>query len=236
MKRPFLLASTAIISLLLCTGCFDLEEYLFLKKDGSGKFSFVVNMSKMMAMAQMFEDSTETKKVDENEKLNTQFERSRRKIATIQGISNYQEIADSVNYRFGFSFEFRNIQALNKALNYVFASDSSSETNYSYFEWKDNQLSRLEPTDVRNLVSGSTAAPDTKTGSAAAKKQLMNLDMVFSDITYNTTYEFEQPIDSVANDKCLLAPKGNKVILTCHPFARDSASLTCSLKNKIFLK
>lgn len=236
MKRPFLLASVAIISLLLCTGCFDLEEYLFLKKDGSGKFSFVVNMSKMMAMAQMFEDSTETKKYDESDKVNTQFERARRKIVNIPGISNYQEIADSVNYRYGFSFEFRNVQSLNKALNYVFASDTATvETNNSYFEWKNNQLSRLEPTDVRKLVNGQAVDPSGKSGTAA-KKQLFNFDMVFSDITYNTTYEFEQAIDSVANENSLLAPKGNKVILTCHPFAQDSVSMACSLKNKIYLK
>jgi hypothetical protein len=89
---------------------------------------------------------------------------------------------------------------------------------------------------VKNLISQSSTPSAGNAPAGSPGKSLFNFDMVFSDITYNTMYEFEQSIDSVSNPGCLLSPTGNKVLLTCHPFAKDSVSASCSLRNSIFLK
>jgi hypothetical protein len=224
-----------LISLIVCTGCFDLNEYIFLKKDGSGKFSFIIDMSKMMAMSKLLDEGKETKTKDESDQVSSTFDRSKKKIINLPGISNYLEILDTVNYKFGFSFDFKNMESLNKAMNIVFAEDTAAAiTNYTYFEFKNNELSRLEPNDVTRLIKGP--ASTEATSMSGPKNSLFNFDALFSDISYTTQYEFEQAIDSVSNENSLLSANKRKVTLSCHPFAKDSISMACSLKNKIFLK
>jgi hypothetical protein len=246
MKKHLFKITVILICLLGCTACFDLQENLLLKKDGSGKFSFLINLGEFKPMLSMFDQ--EDNKIDKEKsttrkspanKLNSTFEITRRKLLNTPGISNVKNIEDTINYSFGLSFDFKNIEALNKAMNRLF-EDDSADTEIEetvYFQLKNNQLTRLEVLDSKSLL-GKTNAMSGISKSGKTDNGLMSLSKLFEAVTYTANYEFENKIDSIKNENAMLSSNLKKVSIKCFPFAapEDSTQQKCSISNIITFK
>ncbi len=243
MNKRLLNISITFICLLGCTSCFDLNENVFFKKDGSGNFSFSVDLGEMKSMMSMFDSfgkdldnkgNMTIKKTPIN-KLNTQFEIKRRELLNTKGISNVNLIEDTINYTFGFKFDFKNIDALNVAMNTLFKDDSTQTKteNKTYFAWKNNQFIRYEQLDSKSFLGSSSIMSGGNIDNG-----LFNLNKLFETATYSTSYEFENKIDSTYNTNAMLSSTFKKVTLTCHPFAeqKDSTQKKCTIANTITLK
>ena len=224
-----------------CTACFDLQENLFLKKDGSGNFSFTIDMSEFKSMMAMFDQAGDEKgeftiKKTPQGKLNTTFEITRRKLLNTKGVSNVKAIEDTINYVFGLSFDFKDIETLNKAMNRLFEADSvkTDQKEKVYFQWKDKQLTRLDVLDSKSLF-GKTAAISDKNGSTDG---MFNINKLFESVSYSTNYEFENKVGATINQNAMLSSNFKRVSLKCYPFAvqTDSAAKKCSIANTITLK
>lgn len=245
-KLPILL-----ISLLLCTACFDLQENLFLKKDGSGTFSFVIDMAEMKSMMAMFDDmnldelgenskTNDRKSKKKENKFDSNFEITKRKLLNTEGITNVKTIEDTVNFKFGLSFDFKTIASLNKAMNRLFedeeANDSIPKTDIVYFELKDNQLIRNDYIDSKSIIGKSGNMSKTGTGNNDIFSSLTaNLEQLFANVSYSTNYEFERKISQSTNQQSMLSNNLKKVTIKCNPFvaAKDSNALKCSIANTI---
>lgn len=226
-----------------CTGCFDLQENVFLNRDGSGKFSFVVNLSEFKMMADMFDESEETKgdfalKNSSTGKLNTAFVTTIKKLEKTKGISAVRTIEDTVNYTFGISFNFKDINALNKAMNRLFEDDSiqSSSTETTFFVLKNKQFIRLDVLDSKSIFGKTTSMSNTN--NQKANNSFFNASKLFETISYTANYEFELPVDSINNNNAILSDNFKKVSLKCYPFAdtKENAQDKCTIANIITLK
>lgn len=243
MKKRLLNIFIALITILGCTACFDIHENLFLKKDGSGNFYFTVDLGEMKSMMSMFDGfgkgmenkGNVTIKKTPLSKINTKFEIKRRELLNTKGISNVNLIEDTINYTFGFKFDFKNIDALNVAMNTIFKDDSAKTKleDKIYFTWKNNQLTRNEQLDSKSFLGSSSVM-----SGANAKNDLFNLNKIFETATYSSTYEFENKIDSTYNENAMLSSDFKKVTLTCYPFAeqKDSTQKKYTIANTITLK
>ena len=133
VRKLFLLfASVAALTL---TGCLHILEDVTVRKDGSGTYRMEIDMSELKGMMDMLEgmdmggDSTAIAE-DEEGGMEEGFDPSISQlgeeiggVATslegMPGLSNVHEINDTSSFKFGYSFDFENIQALNNALNAI---------------------------------------------------------------------------------------------------------------------
>ncbi len=244
MKNRLFKLLILLLSVFGCSACFDLQENLFLKKDGSGTFSFIVSLGDLKSMMSMFEmgksdnnpeKSTRTKK-SSNEKLSNNFESTRKKLMKIDGISNVKTIEDTINNKFGLSFNFKNVEVLNNAMNRLFEDDTATEKgpDIVYFQWKDNRLIRNEEIDSKSIIGKSgDFTKDTKKSSETLLP--FSLDQLFGSVSYSSSYEFENKITESVNPNAELSSNKKKVTIKCYPFAaeKDSTKQKCTIANTI---
>lgn len=237
MKKHIPKIAVLFISFFICTACFDIRENIFLKKDGSGKFTFVIDMSELKVMFGSSQDSTsvtsglEVKKP--TDKIDSKFEDVKKELRTIDGISNIIQNVDTTNIIVTIGFDFKNVTALNGAMNVLF-KDEENLKPVTYYEYKNKQFKRLESASKGFLKAGfeDKNAPKDKKDT---EKSPFNLDGLFQTISYTTTYEFESDIQKSINKEALLSSDQKKIVLKCYPFVEDSAK-KCSLTNTITLK
>lgn len=220
-------------SVFLCTACFDIQENIFLKKDGSGKFTFVIDMSELKAMFGDGEITTTTSKENKKpkDKIDSKFDEVKKELKKIDGISNITQNVDTTNIIVKIGFDFKNVNALNSAMNVIF-KDEENPKAIAYYEYKDKQFKRLESASKGFLKSGfeDKNAPKDKPTEV---NSLFNLDALFQTISYTTTYEFENEIKNSLNKEAVISDK-KKITLKCYPFVADSTK-QCTLTNIITL-
>lgn len=229
-----------------CTACFDIQENLFLKKDGSGNFSFLVNLEQAKSMLSMFgefatsENSNSSKQKNNStsfSKFNESFEKSKQKLKNIEGLSNVKIIEDTIHFNFGISFDFKDVNALNSGLNQLFKDDNdTTHQNIQFFEYKGNQLTRLEALDTKSMLGNSKSIDGLRKPENA--HQQFDPEKFFNTVSYTATYEFENKISSVKNGNASLSPNLQKVTLKIFPFTtpKDSTEKKQTIANTITFK
>lgn len=244
MQNRLLKLSILLLSIFGCSACFDLQENLYFKKDGSGNFSFTVSLGDLKSMMSMFEngksddnsDKNPRAKRSSNEKLSNNFEFTRRKLIKIEGISSVKTVEDTINNKFGLSFNFKNMDALNSAMNRLFEDDTATDRkpDIVYFQWKGNQLIRNEEIDSKSIIGKS--GDFTKESKKSSETLLpFSLDQLFGSVSYSSVYEFEKKITQAANPNAILSSDMKKVTIKCYPFAaeKDTLRQKCTIANTI---
>jgi hypothetical protein len=230
-----------------CTACFDLQENLFLKKDGSGTFSFIINLEQSKEMVKMLGTISNT--IDSNDsigsitekpeiKFEKAFEKATYKLQNTQGIKNITIISDTMKYKFGISFDFSNISTLNTGLNNLFSddADTTAKKDIVYFELKNNELKRIETLDSKSIVGKSLGLPNEASNFNAHKQ--FSLERFLNTATFTTTYSFEQTINKAQNTHSILSNDAKTITLVTYPFAsaKDTADKKISIANTITLQ
>lgn len=169
-KRP-LLRMAALALIVLATGCLTIEENYTFKKDGSGTMEYVVDMSDMKGMADMFGnqgDKKSGKKTDDD----GPFTGTDAKVASLKKLEGVRKVKLK-NEQDGFvqriSFAFKDVDALNRALN-VLMPDSSG-VQQAFFRWEGNTLVRTNNTYAKGLGKEMGGDTDT-TGTAEVLKSM----------------------------------------------------------------
>lgn len=241
MKKHLLNITFILFSLLCCTGCFDIQENVFFKKDGSGTFTFQVDLNDMKSMMSMFANIQPAGEKDEKatpaspyERINSSFEEAIGKLGSIKGISNVHTIEDTASSKFGLAFDFNTVTSLNKAMNKIFQDDTSKNARQTdYFEWKGNELIRHEQLDSKFIVGKTGTLSGSKSTSPAGK--IGNIDQLFSGVSYTATYSFEKKISSCQNQAAVISGDKRQISIKCYPFAapNDSTRQKCTIANTI---
>ena len=125
-------------------------------------------------------------------------------------------------------------------MNKLFDDDDSSGTEtkkVTYFEYKDNQLSRLEALDSKSILGKSSSMSEKGTQSNS-ENPLYGMEQLFGTVSYTMNYEFENKVSSVKNENSLLSANMQKVTLKIVPFAaeKDSVKSKSSIANTISFK
>ncbi|MBS1546341.1 MAG: hypothetical protein JST38_18895 [Bacteroidetes bacterium] len=163
------LAAASLV--LLISGCLTIEENYTFKKDGSGTMEYVVDMSDMKDMADMFGDKG-GKKSGKKESDDTPITGADAKISALKNLEGIKKVKLK-NEQDGFvqriSFAFKDVDALNKALNVLMPDSTGAQQ--AFFRWEGNTLVRTNNVYAEGLGKEMGGGTDT-TGTAEVLKSM----------------------------------------------------------------
>jgi len=228
MKKIVLLT---IVSFLFLTSCIELEETVYLKKNGSGTYTVSLNLSQLRWFLNQSDPSSENKVENNFSKLHQSLDSLKYVLTSFagEGIDNLHLIEDTVQYIFGISFDFNNVDALNHAMaNMQRMAKLTSESNQAYvFQYTKKIFQRFE---VPSLLLESITSKLSKDNSDSSGVSLLFLN----NITYTSAYRFDRKIKKIENTDAILSADGKTVILKRSLY--DIVHTKKSIKNKITLK
>ena len=221
VQQTFLL--TAL--LFLATSCLDIQESIFMRNNGSGKFALTVNLENVESLLKMVAQYSGDKEAgtDFMEDVDVNFEDLKKKLEKQKGISQVKTIRENSNKQLGIAFEFSDIKALNNAIKEL--NEDKKNDSPDYFSYENGQLVRLNTLGVREQVQRKI---ETEIDISIDGQLLSNL---LKDMTYTTKYTFEKPVKKTTNPGSKITNEGRTVTLKYHFF--DDETATNSLGNNI---
>lgn len=225
MKR--LLKQLPILALILtvATSCLDIQESVYLRNDGSGKFALTVDLEGMESLLTVLEKlgGDENTQKDVMEEVDINFSDLKEKLAKQPGISEVRSIRENDNRLLGIAFEFKDVQALNNALKEI--NDSKEKQKDEYFTYNTDELQRLNTLGIKDHVQRKVEADID-----IAIDGVM-LTSMLKDMSYTTKYTFEKPVRETSNPGSKITNEGRTVTLTYFFFNEETGSNT--LENQI---
>lgn len=222
--KVYFKSSILLIFIAFClTSCFDLKEKVFLKKDGSGTFTFTIDMSQSKLFLDMAKRMTEDPDDSPATKVNSSFDENKDDLEKIKGITNVRSIVDEINYTYGFQFDFANVNALNEAIGKTLGKDRKNKNSFVQYRYNKGEFERVEEAVLKNKLES-----EMKKGG---KAEAFSSSAIFHDVRYITEYTFERKIKNVDQDKAQISADGKTVTLTQMIF--DENAEVKSLKSKI---
>jgi hypothetical protein len=217
-----------IIFLTIClTSCFDLKEKIYIRKDGSGTFTFTVDMGQSKMLLDMAKRmSGDDKLSSPTNNINNSFDKGKSDLEKIKGITNVKSITDENNYVFGVQFDFANIEALNKALEKTLKKDETKGGgSYVEYRWRKGELERLEKTNMKEKIL--TEVKKEKQLEASG----FDPSSIFYDVKYSTIFSFENKVKDVSHKGATLSEDGKTVTVVQKLFNDNDKNK--NLQNKI---
>lgn len=247
-----------ILSALTLSSCLHIVEEVTLRNNGSGTYAMTIDMSELKGMVDMLKnfkpegdkgtdmpsDSTKTDGINEvnpalppaegNEnpiiQMGDQLGGVSQSLKKIDGIANVQEVKDTVNFKFGYSFDFANVAALNKAIRVISKEkyDAKAEETYRF---NGKSFERLPVGDLGNEIKKAMAENDSEE---------MNMDMIktfFGEMSYKQIYNFpERTVKKSTNPASEISADGHKLTITLKPFSEEQAKKNINVSTAVKLK
>jgi hypothetical protein len=208
--------------LILFQSCFEIIEQVFLKKDGSGDFQLVLNLSKsktrLNSIIKM--KTINGHEVPEKYEIKNKIVEIEKTVSKTAGLSNVKTNVDFDNYIANISFNFNKVSQVNDAVKNVYDKENGKgktpENIYDYNK-TGSLFTRL------NLYSFKDEY-----------KKLSNADKeVFATAIYTSIFKFEASISAVSNKETKISPSKKAVMLKLN--ALDIITGKRSVENKITL-
>ncbi len=185
--RSRLIAAAAL--LLMLSGCLTIEEHYTFKKNGSGTMEYVVDMSEvgelMKTLGEMGETTETGTTSDELGTLDMNDELAALK--KITGISKVK-LDDKKRWVQRVSFKFKDIDALNAALN-ILMSDSTG-VPHNFFHWEGSTLVRTNNRHAYEL--GSSMAKEGE----QTEEEGADMSAFLEAMKYKYSFKFANDIDT----------------------------------------
>ena len=235
-KTFFILALITIV--LGSSSCFDiLEEYQF-NADGSGKALMVVDVSQMVDMMAAFGSALDSAKGGEDKTMDELFSENQTfaLLKNIPGITNVVNLNSKENKKIGYSFDFKDIEALNTALvargsDMGLGAAMGMDMGGSGETEKENSFALDGKKFSRKL--------DMKMGpmeSDEDQEQYAEMAMMmFKEAKYNIKYTFERSVKKVKGNEAALIGADKKSVTIENNF-KDLLEGKASMNTDIRLK
>ncbi|NUM31030.1 MAG: hypothetical protein HUU47_01750 [Bacteroidetes bacterium] len=193
-----------IFIIVFCSSCFEIIEDVSFKKNGSGTFKYIVNLSQSKAEINSLIklDSSSGFKIPKIKELNENINKVEQSVKNTQGISNVKVNKDYTKWIFEIVFDFENCTIIETAINNAI----NAVSNKNSFNVKD--LFRFAGVSMqRNMLSLSKQ--DVKNANKGVLKKIL------SNANYTTIYRFETAIESHTNKKAKLSSSKKALMLNC---------------------
>ncbi|MDF1549746.1 MAG: hypothetical protein P1P88_18100 [Bacteroidales bacterium] len=221
--RPFLwIISFVLVSIV--SSCFEIVEEVELNDNGTGKFSFTINMSqsKIQINSMLLLDSVNGRPMPKKEDFKKAMERVEFELNKDSSISNVTVKQDWEDYIFSISGNFQNVAALNNAIkniNTVFNDPRGYTVEiYDNFKYQNKVFDRLYS---YNLVNDYNAMSEKDKA-------------IFKNAKYTTVYRFSSPVKSYSNADALKSKSGKAIMLKVN--VKELITNKKTIKNTIELK
>jgi hypothetical protein len=189
----------ALLIPFLLSSCFELEEEIYLKKNGSGTYQFRVDMSELKTMIEAMGDKkSEGEEAEDDGDMMSQskegMEKTTKELNEMEGISNARNIGNEEEYIFGFAFDFESVEALNNATH---SRDKNKKHEGDYYSFSKGVFKKL-----------AFGGMDELTGSMGKGEQdSEQVAQMLSQVDYSFTLRTEGKIKKFSNTKATLKDK-----------------------------
>lgn len=215
MKRLFGLL--ILLFTLSLTSCLTIEEIYTFKSDGSGTMKYIIDMSEMASLMKSFqtEEDSPTEMDSSMAEAAQEFEDKAAKLKAIKGISGVNNSADNENFVYTISFDFKDINSLNTALNEIM-KDSADTQFHEYFKMKGKNLERS------SLLGNKMKEAMGLGGEEESDEGAEMANMMLEQMKYNLSFTFEDgvkvktnsTVGNLSDDKKVYTMKSNFKQLT----------------------
>ena len=166
----------------LLPGCLTIEENYTFKKDGSGTMEYVVDMSELAELMKGLPGKDKKGKDDGLGKMDLKEVKDRLK--GIPGVSKVKMKEEKDGFIQRLSFKFKDVQALNGALNRIMADSTGGPQEV--FRWDGSTLVRTGNKHAREL-GGDMGGEGGDSTDMSAMLQMMH---------YKLNFKFAEDVDT----------------------------------------
>ncbi|MBX2984247.1 MAG: hypothetical protein KF843_16410 [Flavobacteriales bacterium] len=176
--------------ILFATGCITIEEHYTFKKNGSGTMEYVVDMSSMLGLKDVFDKSGDRGKERKKDKgtndgpMTTGFDERAKQLKGLEGIKRVKQKNKKDGFVQSLSFAFADVDALNRALN-VLMPDSTG-VQQTFFHWEGNTLVRTNNQYAKELGGDMAGDPDSNDQSD-----------ILESMKYTYSFKFAEKVKEV---------------------------------------
>jgi hypothetical protein len=227
MKRFIKQLPILALTLFVATSCLDIQESIYLRNNGSGKFALTVDLEGMESLLKVLDKlgGDESTKKDVMEEVDINFSDLQKELAKQPGISQVRSIRENDNRLLGIAFEFRDVNALNNALKEINDSKNKDNKSNDYFSFQNGELKRMNTLGIKEQVQRKVEA------DVDIAIDGVMLTSMLQDMSYTTKYTFEKPVQETSNPGSKITNEGRTVTLTYFFFNEETGSNT--LENQI---
>lgn len=194
--------------------CFEIKENIHIKEDGSGSYSFLMDMSQLKPLFAMSRDlqrsmgdtsaraKTAPPAPNPLLQMKSKFDALQTKLEAVAGISDYKTICDTTTYMIGAQYTFSNIAALNNSINVLRNSSGNSTTiETNHYSYENKRFEKINDISKAN-VTGSSTKNDSLTNE------------LFKGARYTLTCTFDKKIKDVSNPIYFISADGKTLFYT----------------------
>lgn len=241
----FLVLAVASFSL---TGCLHIVEELTTRANGSGTYKLTFDMSEMKSMVDMVKsmaaDSLGQSAEGGMPGMDNPMSMLGMKgesmglmsaLKSVPGVSNINEVTDTVNFISTFSFDFADAAALNRAVNALF-KDRFDQKITDPYEAAKKKFVRNATGDFGAMFRSALGEAMEESGDEGAGMGDM-ASMFFSTMTYKQVYNFpDRTVKKSTNPLSQISADGHTVTIELKPFDAEQQKQNAGIATSISLK
>lgn len=174
MRSPLRSLLAPVAGILLFSGCLTIEENYTFNKEGGGSMEYVVDISELGGMLdglEALEEKGARGRVRERDTGRTDMKDMAARLRTLTGISKVK-VRDKEEYVQRLSFRFKDLNALNGALNVIMPDSTGAP--HTFFRWEGGTLVRTNNRHALEVGSdmGVDSAPGDSTDPTALLQRM----------------------------------------------------------------
>ncbi len=238
--RNLFLAVLAMVSMTL-TSCLHILEEVTFKDKGNGSYAMTLDMSELKGMMDMMKgmtgdslsgdstailggDAAAQPAVDNSmSQMGEQLSSVAASLKGIQGVSNVVEVNDTSNLKFGYTFDFVDVAALNRALKIINKEKYDSKTD-EIFKFTGKNFERLGAGDLGEEIKKALAEGGGEEEGGEESMDMMK--MMFADMSYTQVYHFpDREIKKSENSLAALSDDNHTMTILIKPFDEEQQKL-----------
>ena len=237
--KNLLFVTLALVSMTL-TSCLHILEEVTFKDKGNGTYSMTLDMSEVKGMMDMMKgmagdslsgDSTAIMQgsdaaapgVDNSmSQMGEQLSSVATSLKGVQGLSNVKEMNDTVNLKFGYSFDFADVAALNRALKIINKDKYDSKTE-EVFKFSGKNFERLSTGDLGAEIKKALSEGGDEEGG---EESMDMMKMMFGEMSYTQLYHFpDRQIKKSDNSLAEVTDDNHTMKIIIKPFDEEQQKL-----------
>ena len=240
LKNLFL-AVLALGSMAL-TGCLHIIEEVTFKDKGSGKYAMTLDMSEVKGMMDMLQSMSPDSSGGGGEMptqdnsmthMGQEISGVAATLQGIEGLSNIVELNDTAALKFGYSFDFADVAALNRALKVVNKDKYDSKVE-EVFKFTGKSFERLSTGDMGEELKKALSESE---GEEGGEETMDMMKMMFADMSYQQIYHFpDRQIKKSSNELAQLSDDNHTMTITLKPFGEEQQNKKATVAAEVKLK
>ncbi len=205
------------------TSCINFLERVFFNTNGSGEYSFSVDMSELKSIAEMTGEEISSNEIMKG--MNMNENEMIQKLEAIEGISNVKTEFDDENFKVTIGFDFADVDALNVGMSTYMADSTKTELQiFEFYSMKKktvtrSNLNRILDAFEQGLNEGAAADDELDMGM---------MKMMFGDLHFGLEIATAKKIKSFSNQE-YTHKDDNTISSKLYPFRDDNSKKDMSV-------